>query len=191
MKKLEIDRRRIKENITFLNRELEEIKKHRRNQRSQREESGIPKVALAGYTNVGKSSLRNLLASQYSVDSIKKEDIFVKNMLFATLDTTTRSVVLPNKRTISLTDTVGFIRKLPHDLIEAFKSTLEEVVFADLILHIVDASSLEAVEQVKAVEEVLKELDCENKKTILVLNKCDLATAEHLEKLKRNLNLTI
>lgn len=184
VKKLEIDRRRIKENITFLNRELEEIKKHRRNQRSQREESGIPKVALAGYTNVGKSSLRNLLASQYSVDSIKKEDIFVKNMLFATLDTTTRSVVLPNKRTISLTDTVGFIRKLPHDLIEAFKSTLEEVVFADLILHIVDASSLEAVEQVKAVEEVLKELDCENKKTILVLNKCDLATAEHLEKIK-------
>ena len=139
-KKLEIDRRRIRENISFLKKELENIKKTRSVQREKRENSNIPKIALVGYTNVGKSTLRNLLAAEYNPNSNTKEDVFAENMLFATLDTTTRTILLDDKRLVSVTDTVGFIRKLPHDLIEAFKSTLEEVIFSDLILHVVDLS---------------------------------------------------
>lgn len=179
-KKLEIDRRRIRENISFLKKELENMKKVRSVQREKREQSNIPKVSLVGYTNVGKSTLRNLLATKYNPDTSSKEDVFAENMLFATLDTTTRSVLLDDKRLISLTDTVGFIRKLPHDLVEAFKSTLEEVIFSDLILHVVDASSEEALSQMQAVNEVLQELNCHEKKTILVLNKCDVASEEQL-----------
>ncbi len=180
-KKLEIDRRRIRENISFLKKELENIKKTRSLQREKREHSNIPKVSLVGYTNVGKSTLRNLLAMEYSPNSHIKEDVFAENMLFATLDTTTRTILLDDKRLISLTDTVGFIRKLPHDLIEAFKSTLEEVIFSDLILHVVDASSEEALSQMEAVYQVLAELDCQSKKNILILNKCDLATSEQIQ----------
>ena len=184
-KKLEIDKRRIRETIHMLKQELEKIRKTRVVQRERREESGIAKVSLVGYTNVGKSTLRNLLASLYPADnSSKKEDVFAENMLFATLDTTTRAIFLPDKRVMSLTDTVGFVRKLPHDLVEAFKSTLEEVVFADLIVHVVDASSDTVVEQIVAVENVLKELEAENKATILVLNKCDVASYEQIQMLK-------
>lgn len=184
-KKLEIDKRRIRETIHMLKQELEKIRKTRVVQREKREESGIAKVSLVGYTNVGKSTLRNLLADMYPADnSSKKEAVFAENMLFATLDTTTRAIFLPDKRVMSLTDTVGFVRKLPHDLVEAFKSTLEEVVFADLIVHVVDASSDTVVEQIVAVENVLKELEAENKATILVLNKCDVASDEQVQMLK-------
>ena len=184
-KKLEIDKRRIRETIHMLKQELEKIRKTRVVQREKREESGIAKVSLVGYTNVGKSTLRNLLADMYPADnSSKKEAVFAENMLFATLDTTTRAIFLPDKRVMSLTDTVGFVRKLPHDLVEAFKSTLEEVVFADLIVHVVDASSDTVVEQIVAVENVLKELEAENKATILVLNKCDVASDEQIQMLK-------
>lgn len=185
-KKLEIDRRRIRENISFLKKELENIKKVRSVQREKREQSNIAKISLVGYTNVGKSTLRNLLASKYNPDLNNKEDVFAENMLFATLDTTTRSILLDDKRIISLTDTVGFIRKLPHDLVEAFKSTLEEVIFSDLILHVIDASSEEALPQIEAVDEVLTELNCHEKKTILLLNKCDMAREEQIQKIKES-----
>lgn len=183
-KKLEIDRRRIRENISFLKKELEHIKKTRSIQREKREHSGIPKLSLVGYTNVGKSTLRNLLAAEYTPNSHSKEDVFAENMLFATLDTTTRTILLENNILLSLTDTVGFIRKLPHDLIEAFKSTLEEVIFSDLILHVVDASSEEVLSQMEAVYQVLSELNCQDKKNLLVLNKCDMATPEQIQTIR-------
>ena len=184
-KKLEIDRRRIKEAIYVLKQDLEKIRKTRVTQREKREESGIPKVSLVGYTNVGKSTLRNLLSDMYPADNTsKKEAVFAENMLFATLDTTTRAINLPDKRVASLTDTVGFVRKLPHELVEAFKSTLEEVSFADLIVHVVDVSSETVEEQIVAVENVLRELDAYDKPMILALNKCDKATEEQKEALK-------
>lgn len=184
-KKLEIDKRRIRETIHELKTELEKIRKTRIVQREKREESGIPKISLVGYTNVGKSTLRNLLADLYPADnSTKKENVFAENMLFATLDITTRAITLPDKRVASLTDTVGFVRKLPHDLIEAFKSTLEEVSFSDLIVHVVDCSSETVLEQIKAVENVLKELEAIDKPTLLVLNKCDSATQEQIQKIE-------
>lgn len=184
-KKLEIDRRRIKDEIYELRQELEKIKKNRALQRVKREDSGIPKIALVGYTNVGKSTLRNLLVEMYPGDNTtKKEAVFAENMLFATLDATTRSIVLPDKRIAALTDTVGFVRKLPHDLVEAFKSTLEEVSFADLLIHVVDVSSETVIEQIKAVEVVLAELNAKDKNTILALNKCDKATEEQIAKVK-------
>lgn len=184
-KKLEIDRRRIRDEIHELKQELEKIKKNRALQREKRESSGIPKVALVGYTNVGKSTLRNLLVDLYPGDNTsKKEAVFAENMLFATLDATTRSITLPDKRIAALTDTVGFVRKLPHDLVEAFKSTLEEVVFADLLVHVVDVSSETVIEQIKAVENVLEELSAKDKPTILALNKCDKASEEEIALVK-------
>ena len=184
-KKLEIDKRRIRETIYDLKQELEKIRKTRITQREKRDESGIPKISLVGYTNVGKSTLRNLLVSMYTADNTsKKEDVFAENMLFATLDITTRAITLPDKRVASLTDTVGFVRKLPHDLVEAFKSTLEEVSFSDLIIHVVDISSDTVVEQIKAVENVLNELNALDKPTFLALNKCEMATPEQIANVK-------
>ena len=178
-KKLEIDRRIIKKNITYLKNELEAVKKIRATQREKREDSGMPKVSLVGYTNVGKSTLRNILVDLYPSDkNLKKEEVLSKDMLFATLDTTTRTIALKDKRVISLTDTVGFIQKLPHDLIESFKSTLEEVIFSDLILHVADLASEDIFEQIEAVENVLTELKCLDKVKILVLNKIDKAIVE-------------
>lgn len=184
-KKLEIDKRRIRETIHDLKQELEKIRKTRITQREKRDESGIPKISLVGYTNVGKSTLRNLLVSMYTADNTsKKEAVFAENMLFATLDITTRAITLPDKRVASLTDTVGFVRKLPHDLVEAFKSTLEEVSFSDLIIHVVDISSDTVVEQIKAVENVLSELNALDKPTFLALNKCEMATSEQIANIK-------
>lgn len=181
-KKLEIDRRLIRKNITILKDELEAIRKVRNTQREKREESGIPRVSLVGYTNVGKSTLRNILVDLYPSDkTLKKEEVLSKDMLFATLDTTTRTVALKDKRIISLTDTVGFIKKLPHDLVESFKSTLEEVIFSDLILHIADISAADVIEQIDSVEKVLMELSCMDKAKILVLNKIDKAREENLD----------
>ena len=175
-KKLETDRRHIKEQIYDLNDELKKIKKIRETQREKRNKESIPKVSLVGYTNAGKSTLRNALcdvAAQKEV--VGKEKVFEADMLFATLDITTRAIVLKNKGVI----------KLPHDLVEAFKSTLEEVIYSDLLCHVVDTSSDTAIEQIKAVEEVLSELGASDKKTILVLNKIDKATEEQLENVKK------
>lgn len=185
-KKLETDRRHINEEIYDLNDELKKIKKIRETQREKRNKESIPKVSLVGYTNAGKSTLRNALCDVAAQKEVKgKEKVFEADMLFATLDITTRAIVLKNKGVITLTDTVGFVRKLPHDLVEAFKSTLEEVIYSDLLCHVVDASSDTALDQVKAVEEVLDELGAMDKKTLLLLNKIDRATEEQLENIKK------
>lgn len=184
-KKLETDRRHIMETIYDLKSELKKIKKTRELQREKRNKENIPKVSLVGYTNAGKSTLRNALCDLATKKDAKiKEKVFEADMLFATLDTTTRAIALKNKGIITLTDTVGFVRKLPHDLVEAFKSTLEEVIFSDLLCHVIDTSSDTAIEQYIAVNEVLTELGAIDKETILVLNKVDKATEEQLNVIK-------
>jgi GTP-binding protein HflX len=188
-KKLETDRRHINEEIYDLNNELKKIKKIRETQREKRNKESIPKVSLVGYTNAGKSTLRNALCDVAAQKEVQgKEKVFEADMLFATLDITTRAIVLKNKGVITLTDTVGFVRKLPHDLVEAFKSTLEEVIYSDLLCHVVDVSSDTALDQIKAVEEVLDELGAKDKKTLLLLNKIDRATEEQLQNIKENIS---
>ncbi|KPU45103.1 GTPase HflX [Oxobacter pfennigii] len=173
-KKLEVDRRHIRERINELEKGLNEVKKNREIQRAKRMSNSIPIVSLIGYTNSGKSTLRNRLAHDFQTDSqVKKEDVLEADMLFATLDPTTRSIKLPNGREILVSDTVGFIRKLPHDLVDAFRATLEEVAYSDLLIHVVDASAPNAHEQIKAVNNVLGQLNALDKPTILALNKVD------------------
>ena len=184
-KKLETDRRHIMETIYDLKDELKKIKRTREVQREKRRKENIPKVSLVGYTNAGKSTLRNTLCDLAAKKENKtKEKVFEANMLFATLDTTTRAITLNRKGVITLTDTVGFVRKLPHDLVEAFKSTLEEVIFSDLLCHVIDVSSDSAIDQYNAVNEVLSELGAIDKETILVLNKIDKATEEQKARIK-------
>lgn len=180
-KKLEIDRRHIRNRIIDLEGELKAIKKTREVQRERRRANEIPVVSLAGYTNAGKSTLRNKVCALSGLD---KEKVLEANMLFATLDTTTRMVSLPSGKDVLLSDTVGFIRKLPHDLVEAFKSTLEEVLYSDLILHVVDASNINAVAQIETVNNVLREIGAGDKKVILVLNKIDAASEENMAVLR-------
>src|SRR5213594_1497211 len=161
---LEVDRRRVQERIARLERELEAVRKTRAIQREGRKRHQWPVAAVVGYTNAGKSTLLNLLTGA---------DVVTENKLFATLDPTTRSFVLPNKQRVLLTDTVGFLRKLPHTLIESFKATLEEVSEADLLIHIVDLSHPRVEEQMGAVDAVIKELDAFGKQTLIVFNKID------------------
>jgi GTPase len=161
---LEVDRRRVQERIARLERELEAVRKTRAVQRQGRKRHQWPVAAVVGYTNAGKSTLLNLLTGA---------DVVAENRLFATLDPTTRSFVLPNKQRVLLTDTVGFLRKLPHTLIESFKATLEEVSEADLLIHIVDLSHPRVDDQMEAVESVIKELDAFGKQTVIVFNKID------------------
>lgn len=163
-KKLEMDRRLIRERISRLKKELRNVEKHRELIRTQRKQSGLKVAALVGYTSAGKSSIENALT-----DAGVLEDA----MLFSTLDTTTRSLMLDNTQEILITDTVGFIRKLPHHLVEAFKSTLEEAAFADIILHVVDVSNPQMDEQMHVVYETLRKLGAEGKPVITLLNKQD------------------
>ncbi|MGL5066770.1 MAG: GTPase HflX [Sarcina sp.] len=183
-KKLEIDRRKIREEVFELQKALKKIKKTREVQREKRSKQNIPQVSLVGYTNAGKSTLRNTICDLAAQDKMIKEKVFEADMLFATLDTTTRAVNLPSNRPITLTDTVGFVKKLPHELVEAFKSTLEEVIYSDVLCHVVDSSSDEVELQVEAVETVLEELGALEKTSILVLNKIDLISEERLKELK-------
>lgn len=186
--KLELDRRNIKDKISSLKKELLKIKNIRTTQREKRENSGLGKISLVGYTNVGKSTLRNLIVKEYcDENTAKTEDVLAKDILFATLDTTVRVIRISSNREVAFIDTVGFIRKLPHDLIEAFKSTLEEVIFSDVLIHVVDVSSENLYQEISVVENVLEELDANNKPTILALNKIDLITEEKLLKIKTNL----
>jgi GTPase len=161
---LEVDRRRVQERIARLERELESVRKTRAIQRQGRKRHQWPVAAVVGYTNAGKSTLLNLLTGA---------DVIAVDKLFATLDPTTRSLVLPNKQRVLLTDTVGFLRKLPHTLIESFKATLEEVSEADLLIHIADLSHPRVDEQMEAVDRVIKELDAFGKQTLIVFNKID------------------
>lgn len=164
--KLESDRRHIRRKIEHLTEELKEIEKHRENIRKKRKGESIPVIALVGYTNVGKSSLLNLLT--------ESSDAYVENKLFATLDPLMRKIVLNDKTELIICDTVGFIRKLPHHLIEAFKSTLEEARYADVILHLVDSSNDEIDKSIEVVTGLLKEINTDNKPVITVFNKCDI-----------------
>lgn len=184
-KKLEIDKRHIRERVYDLTKELEKVRKNREVQREKRSNSRIPKISLVGYTNAGKSTLRNKLCTIAAPsDMVKKENVFEADMLFATLDITTRAIVLPDNRIATVTDTVGFVRKLPHDLVEAFKSTLEEVVYSDLLLHVVDASNAEAMLQIEAVEDVLTKLGAGEKPVVLLLNKIDKAVESVCQEIK-------
>ena len=170
--KLEVDKRHILNRMADIRKELREVKKTRETQRFQRMKSNIPIVALVGYTNAGKSTLLNELIKTHKEYSIEKE-VLSKDMLFATLDVTLRKALLPNKREFLVVDTVGFVSKLPHDLVEAFKATLEEVQYADLIVHVVDATNESFEIQENTTKKVLKELEAEDKPTIMAYNKID------------------
>jgi GTP-binding protein HflX len=175
-KKLELDRRRIEEKISVLNKELEVLVAHRKTQRKQRKRNDIPVVSLVGYTNAGKSSIMNALIGLYH-PSMEKQ-VFEKDMLFATLETSVRNIPLPDKKEFLLTDTVGFVSKLPHHLIKAFRSTLEEVAEADLLIHVVDVSNPNHEQLIEITNETLKEIGIENIPTIYAYNKADLIEME-------------
>lgn len=163
--RLETDRRRIRQRITSLKQELKEIERHREVTRTLREKNHIPVAAIVGYTNAGKSTLLNHLTDA---------DVLSEDKLFATLDPTTRSLKLPAGENILLTDTVGFINKLPHHLVDAFRSTLEEARYADIIIHVVDYANPSYEKQMAVVYETLKQLDALGKPVITLFNKCDL-----------------
>ena len=167
--KLEVDRRRIHERISQLKSELQDVERHRNVVRKQREQSGTLTAAIVGYTNAGKSTLLNKLTGA---------GILAEDKLFATLDPTTRALVLPGGEKVLLTDTVGFIRKLPHHLVEAFKSTLEEARYCDVILHVVDCSNPQMDMQMHVVYETLRRLDIKDKEIITVFNKVDRPDAD-------------
>ncbi|MFP5225118.1 MAG: GTPase HflX [Actinomycetota bacterium] len=169
--KIEIDRRKINRRMAKLRRDLETVDRVRATKRAQRERKGVPAIALVGYTNAGKSTLLNQLTSA---------GVLVEDKLFATLDPTTRRLDLPEGRQVTLTDTVGFVRKLPHPLVEAFASTLEESIHADLLLHVVDASGIDPEAQYASVREVLEEIGASQLSELVVLNKADQLDASRL-----------
>ena len=171
-KKLELDRRRLEQRLTVMKRELDSIAGERETQRKKRAQSGIPRVALVGYTNAGKSTLMNMLVSKYTDNEEKL--VFEKDMLFATLDTTVRRIAPPGRNPFLLSDTVGFISKLPHNLIKAFRSTLDEAREADLLLQVVDYSDENYKDYIKVTEDTLHELGADNIPMIYVFNKADL-----------------
>ena len=172
--KLEIDRRRVRDRIGLLERELRSLSKARTQRKARRVEAKIPIVSIIGYTNAGKSTLLNTLT---------KSRTFVEDKLFATLDTASRRLRFPREREVVITDTVGFIRDLPRDLMAAFKSTLEELEDADLLLHVVDASNPRFEQHITSVERILSELNLADKKRLLVFNKTDRLSAEEIENL--------
>jgi len=162
---LEYDRRRIKEKITKLRRSLEGVKAHRRIHRMKRDSVPIPLVSMVGYTNAGKSTLMNAMTDA---------NVFVEDKLFATLDPTVRKLRLPSGREVLLADTVGFIRRLPHELIESFRSTFEEVAYSHVLLHIIDGSDVESIQHAGIVEDVLAEMNLNHKPRVDVINKTDM-----------------
>ena len=167
--KLETDRRHMHRRVVALEEELRELEGNRKTMRAARDRSGLPKIAIVGYTNAGKSTLLNRLTDA---------GILAEDKLFATLDPTTRKYELPSGDSVLLTDTVGFIRKLPHHLVHAFKSTLDEAVYADALMIVIDVSDPEHPEQVKVTEELLEELGAAGKPTLYVFNKCDLGISD-------------
>ncbi|MGK5678601.1 GTPase HflX [Actinoplanes sp. URMC 104] len=174
--KLETDRRRINQRIARLRREIKAMRTVRQTKRSRRQSSGVPAVAIAGYTNAGKSSLLNRLT---------QAGVLVEDALFATLDPTTRRTAAEDGRVYTLSDTVGFVRHLPHQIVEAFRSTLEEVSYADLVVHVVDGAHPDPEGQVSAVREVLAEVSADAIPELLVINKVDAADEETILRLKR------
>lgn len=181
-KQIEVDRRLARARIESIQKDLEEVRKQRSTQRKERERQGVPTAAIVGYTNAGKSSLLRLVADA---------DILAQNILFATLDTTTRKIELPDGQPLLLTDTVGFIRNLPHRLVEAFKSTLEEAVLADFLIQVVDASDSDALRHFETTLEVLAELGAANKPMVAVFNKTDLIPDEERTTVIENLTAAV
>ncbi|MCA0292971.1 MAG: GTPase HflX [Actinobacteria bacterium] len=175
--KIELDRRRINSRIAKLRRDIRDMKTHRDTKRHSRKAHGTPSVAIAGYTNAGKSSILNRLTGA---------GVLVENQLFATLDTTVRRAETPDGREFTLTDTVGFVRQLPHELIDAFRSTLEEVADADLLLHVVDGSHPDPEGQISAVRAVLADVDAADVKEVIVVNKADIAGPEVVDRILRH-----
>lgn len=175
-KQLELDRRRIEARISQLQKQLEKLVSIRKTQRNLRQKNKIPVVALIGYTNAGKSTLMNAMLAQYGAHAHKK--VLEKDQLFATLDTAARKIQLPENKSFLLTDTVGFVRKLPHHLIKAFRSTLEELTEADLLIHVVDVSHPEHQKQMKTTLQTLKEIGVENIPIITAYNKADRTSIE-------------
>lgn len=174
--KLEIDRRRVRDRIALLERDLKTLSEARRQRKQRRVESGIPIISIIGYTNAGKSTLLNALT---------KSQTFVEDRLFATLDTSSRRLRFPREREVIITDTVGFIRDLPDDLLAAFRSTLEELEDADLLIHLVDSSNPRFEQHISSVEKILRELNLNDKPQITVFNKTDRITEEEKEALIR------
>lgn len=171
-KKIELDRRRLEQRLATMRRELADISEERKTQRKQRAASDLPRVALVGYTNAGKSTIMNLLLSAYEEN--EKKQVLEKDMLFATLDTTVRKISPPNRNAFLLSDTVGFISNLPHSLIKAFRSTLDEVREADLLLQVIDYSDENHTEHMKVTNETLKELGAGSIPMLNIFNKSDL-----------------
>jgi GTP-binding protein HflX len=169
---LEVDRRRLLRRVTKLEKDLKDLAHTRETQRKARKRREIPQVALVGYTNAGKSTLLNRLTHA---------GVLVENQLFSTLDPTVRRLHLPGGETVLLSDTVGFVRRLPHQLVEAFRSTLEEVVDADLLLHVVDGSALDNEARIVAVKDVLREIEADNVPVLLAFNKADLADPDDIK----------
>ena len=180
--KLELDRRKIQEKIYSIKKELEKVRKNRQTQRKQREKIPLPVCALVGYTNAGKSSLLNVLTCS---------DVYEKDELFATLDTSTRRLSKDGKFSILMTDTVGFIKNLPHNLIDAFRSTLEEAVISDVLVIVLDSSSDDVLENYQTTVNVLEEIGAEKNKRLIVLNKWDLADSFQKMKLQEHFNNAI
>ncbi|AOZ93790.1 GTPase HflX [Paenibacillus crassostreae] len=174
--KLELDRRRIEDKISALNKELETLVSHRQTQRKQRQRNELPVVSLVGYTNAGKSTIMNALVELFNSSGNKM--VFEKDMLFATLETSVRNIQLEDKKSFLLTDTVGFVSKLPHHLIKAFRSTLEEVAEADLLIHVVDYSNANYEKLKRITETTLQEIGITNIDTIYAYNKCDMVDCE-------------
>lgn len=172
--KLETDRRHIRRRIGELKRQLEEVTRHRKLHRERRKETGVVHLALVGYTNAGKSTLLKALTAA---------DVYIENQLFATLDPTTRSLELPSGKEVIITDTVGFIQNLPHDLVAAFRATLEEANEADLILHVVDASTPMREDQMEIVQRILEQLGAGSTPQLVLFNKKDMCSPERLEML--------
>lgn len=194
-KKLELDRRKIRHRIAELRKELKEVEQNRKTQRKRRQESRIPQVALVGYTNAGKSTLMNALMDQFreaeeKTAVLERRKVYVKDMLFATLDTTVRKITLPDKRDFLLSDTVGFVSNLPHGLVEAFQSTLEEAVLADLLLIVIDYSDPDWEDQLQVTRETLRQLHADAIPMIYVYNKCDLALEQERDRLPASLPQT-
>lgn len=175
--KLELDRRKIEDQIAKIKKELEHVKEQRETQRKQRRKNAIPVVSIVGYTNAGKSTIMNQLLAKIGQEDHKQ--VFEKDMLFATLETSVRQIELPDKKTFLLTDTVGFVSKLPHHLVKAFRSTLEEARDADLLLHVVDVSNSEHGFMMEVTNETLKAVGVEGIPTIYVYNKADIANVPH------------
>ncbi|MFF2889749.1 GTPase HflX [Paenibacillus sp. NPDC057967] len=187
--KLELDRRRIEERITVLQSELEKLVATRQQQRKQRKKNDVPVVCLVGYTNTGKSSLMNALLETYDPETTKQ--VFAKDMLFATLETSVRSIDLPDNKSFLLTDTVGFVSQLPHHLIKAFRSTLEEVTEADLLVHVVDYAHDDYEHLVSVTNETLDALGAGDIPTVYAYNKCDLTDHAYPQANERSVYMSV